>query len=343
MTVYWEEWFSSCDDFSINNQGKKRKNLNIGFIGWYHSTVLWNCHETPRVFMWLSSKAWWPLWQIKTFFFFQQKYKIILIVQNWLSLRQKRDQTLKALFKIIIFRENTNTILAFDKRLVKPPIKLTNKACTEETSYRHNFFTKKSFWALPYINGIQCRKAITVTYMLADNLLLLLDKANSSICVAHEEMLGTAFCLIYHYNSFCKLCYQGEIFWIITKWEKRCPGISIVRIPLVRTTKSPTGGGFIAELCPTLATPWTDKPGRLQSMGFSRQEFWSGLPFPSPKSTATWVKLQLNQIYTLLYSLGTVVGQYVVWRIFSVCWVTVMLYLFEPESQQKSHSALKIG
>ena len=69
--------------------------------------------------------------------------------------------------------------------------------------------------------------------------------------------------------------------------RKKMPGISIVRIPLVRTTKSATGGGFIAELCPTLAAPWTDKPGRLQSMGFSRQEFWSGLPFPSPKSTAT--------------------------------------------------------
>ena len=28
--------------------------------------------------------------------------------------------------------------------------------------------------------------------------------------------------------------------------------------------------------------PWTEEPGRLQSMGFSRQEYWSGLPFPSP-------------------------------------------------------------
>ena len=28
--------------------------------------------------------------------------------------------------------------------------------------------------------------------------------------------------------------------------------------------------------------PWTEKPGRLQSMEFSRQEYWSGLPFPSP-------------------------------------------------------------
>ena len=29
-------------------------------------------------------------------------------------------------------------------------------------------------------------------------------------------------------------------------------------------------------------TAWTEEPGRLQSMGFSRQEYWSGLPFPSP-------------------------------------------------------------
>ena len=27
-----------------------------------------------------------------------------------------------------------------------------------------------------------------------------------------------------------------------------------------------------------------EEPGRLQSMGFSRQEYWSGLPFPSPCS-----------------------------------------------------------
>ena len=28
--------------------------------------------------------------------------------------------------------------------------------------------------------------------------------------------------------------------------------------------------------------PWTEEPGGLPSMGFSRQEHWSGLPFPSP-------------------------------------------------------------
>ena len=29
-------------------------------------------------------------------------------------------------------------------------------------------------------------------------------------------------------------------------------------------------------------TPWTEDHQALLSMGFSRQEYWSGLPFPSP-------------------------------------------------------------
>ena len=31
------------------------------------------------------------------------------------------------------------------------------------------------------------------------------------------------------------------------------------------------------------ATPWTVAYQASPSMGFSRQEYWSGLPFPSPK------------------------------------------------------------
>ena len=41
-------------------------------------------------------------------------------------------------------------------------------------------------------------------------------------------------------------------------------------------------GGFIAKLCPTLATSWTVAHKTLLSMGFPRQAYWSELPFPSP-------------------------------------------------------------
>ena len=40
--------------------------------------------------------------------------------------------------------------------------------------------------------------------------------------------------------------------------------------------------GLVAKLCPTLATPWTVAHQAPLSMGLSRQEYWSGLPFSSP-------------------------------------------------------------
>ena len=36
------------------------------------------------------------------------------------------------------------------------------------------------------------------------------------------------------------------------------------------------------QSCPTLCDPWTVAHQVPPSMGFSRQEYWSGLPFPSP-------------------------------------------------------------
>ena len=39
---------------------------------------------------------------------------------------------------------------------------------------------------------------------------------------------------------------------------------------------------FVVMLCPTLATPWIEAHQASLSMGFSRQEYWSGLPFPFP-------------------------------------------------------------
>ena len=40
------------------------------------------------------------------------------------------------------------------------------------------------------------------------------------------------------------------------------------------------GGGLVTKLGPTLVTPWTVACQAPLSMEFSRQEYWSGLPFP---------------------------------------------------------------
>ena len=44
-----------------------------------------------------------------------------------------------------------------------------------------------------------------------------------------------------------------------------------------------SSGDLVAKLCLTLATPWTVAIQAPLSKGFSRQEYWSGSPFPSPR------------------------------------------------------------
>ena len=40
------------------------------------------------------------------------------------------------------------------------------------------------------------------------------------------------------------------------------------------------GGDLVTKLCLTLVTPWTVACQAPLPMGFPRQEYWSGLPFP---------------------------------------------------------------
>ena len=44
------------------------------------------------------------------------------------------------------------------------------------------------------------------------------------------------------------------------------------------------GGGLVAKSRPTLTNPMDCSHKAPLSTGFSRQEYWSGLPFPSPNS-----------------------------------------------------------
>ena len=42
----------------------------------------------------------------------------------------------------------------------------------------------------------------------------------------------------------------------------------------------------VAQSCLTLSDPMDYSPAGPPSMGFSRQEYWSGVPLPSPYDTA---------------------------------------------------------
>ena len=52
-----------------------------------------------------------------------------------------------------------------------------------------------------------------------------------------------------------------------------------------------------AQSCRLLATPWTTAYQAPPSMGFSRQEYWSGVPLPSPPFWATGVRSVLSDLH----------------------------------------------
>ena len=66
------------------------------------------------------------------------------------------------------------------------------------------------------------------------------------------------------------------------------------------------GGGLVTKSCPTLATPRTEACQTPLSMGFSRQEYWSRLPFPSsgdlsnPGIEPQYTALQADSLLTEL-------------------------------------------
>ena len=53
----------------------------------------------------------------------------------------------------------------------------------------------------------------------------------------------------------------------------------------------------VAQLCLTLATPWTAAHQAPPSMGFSRQEYWSGVPLPSLPLVIREVQVKITVKY----------------------------------------------
>ena len=60
------------------------------------------------------------------------------------------------------------------------------------------------------------------------------------------------------------------------------------------------------------ATPWTVANGAPPSMGFSRQEYWSGLPFPSPPNELRTLFFKFSGIICLRSLVGGFSGGSVV-------------------------------
>ena len=96
--------------------------------------------------------------------------------------------------------------------------------------------------------------------------------------------LGSSVCGIFQARTlewvgipFCRgsSCLRGRTF-------VSCIGRQILYHWAIWEAHILSGGGLVAKLCPTLATPWTVAHWIPLSMGFSRQEHWSRLLFPPP-------------------------------------------------------------
>ena len=76
------------------------------------------------------------------------------------------------------------------------------------------------------------------------------------------------------------------------------------------------GGGLVAKSCPTLVTPWTIACQSPLSMGFSRQDHWSGSPFPSPGLVLTMTLFDRDQPGFLCFFFS-----------FFVCFLNINLFI----------------
>ena len=69
--------------------------------------------------------------------------------------------------------------------------------------------------------------------------------------------------------------------WMKHKLESRLPGEISITTDMQMTPYAAAAAKSL-QSCPTLCDPIDGNHQAPPSLGFSRQEHWSGLPFPSP-------------------------------------------------------------
>ena len=75
---------------------------------------------------------------------------------------------------------------------------------------------------------------------------------------------------------------QGHCLRCCTCFLKMVPGVRKSTNKRVCLRKIKICTGLVAQSCPIVVAPWTVAHQASPPLGFSRQEYWSGLPLPSP-------------------------------------------------------------
>ena len=89
------------------------------------------------------------------------------------------------------------------------------------------------------------------------------------------------------------------------------------------------------QSCPTLCDPWTVTHQAPLSMEFSRQEYWSGWPFPSPKYSYIYIYIYIYmyvcicQFFSRFFS---ITGNNKVWVQFPTLYIRSLLVIYVIQS-----------
>ena len=92
------------------------------------------------------------------------------------------------------------------------------------------------------------------------------------LCLPDFPSNNTGLCYHFLLQRICPT--QGLNLYLI-HWQAEC----LPRNHLGSQQADGGGGGLVAQSQPTLVAPWTVACQAPLSMGFPRQEYWSGLPF----------------------------------------------------------------
>ena len=101
-----------------------------------------------------------------------------------------------------------------------------------------------------------------------------------------------------------------------------------------------------------IVTPWTIAHQAPLSMEFPRQEYWSGLPFPTPKTEGNWLGMSLfpylgpSHLILFFNSVLLILNFLILYWVIVVGWVTVessdkTRSTREGNSKPLQHSCLK--
>ena len=108
--------------------------------------------------------------------------------------------------------------------------------------------------------------------------LLAVQETLKSLLQHQFESINSALSLLYG-PTHIHLCMTSGKTIALTRWIFVSKGVSLL-FNTLSAAAAPAAKSL--QSCPTLCDPKTAAQQAPPSLGFSRQELWSGLPFPSP-------------------------------------------------------------